>query len=367
MAIGPVERHAARNAVVVSVGFVIVRGLKKMLRRGARSSSRPAAKDDWEEVWKTALAAAATSFTYGRGKKIMPENVAGALSFLPVKLLCDENSYSFNYNFIVAYLFSQILVGLIPKGYRNPILLNSLSSAQLLSSWILSDDHLPEHYIRFLYSQGKANKDHIHTLRDKFNTSTNKEVIKYAFPQKKGQTLTEKHGTDVGGIFKAAGEYFVKHYKEAIQFYCKIYTLRLLVHFLRKGGATGLASVLSVEPVPKLSLQTFTFLSDVLRSSFFLTAYCTSAWWAIAMTGHVLPDSRCSPYVLWCSLLLPGLFLAVESPQQQVTISNYCATFAAYPLLCYKNGFDVAAIASTLLCTTGTAQKPFLLKMMWYQ
>ena len=362
--VSPVERHAARNAVVVSVGFVIVRALKRLMKKKRSSSSKP---DDWDEVWRTASAAAGTALIYGRGKQLMSENIAGVLSFLPLKMLCDEKTYSFNYNFIVAYLFSQVLVGMIPRDYRNPILLNSVGSAQLLSSWILSDDHLPDHYIRFLYSQGKATREHIHTLRSCFNNSTNREVIKHAFPQKEGAPLTQKHGTDIPGIFKSAAEYFVRHYRESFQFYLKIYSVRLLVHFLRKRGAVRLASVLSVEPIPKLSLQIMNFLIDILRSSLFLTSYCTSAWWAIAMTGHALPNSKCSPFVLWCSLLLPGLFIAVESPQQQVTISNYCATFAAYPILCYKNGFDIAAVTSALLCTSQTAQQPFLLRMMWSQ
>eukprot|EP01059_Diplonema_ambulator_P021183 TRINITY_DN35229_c0_g1_i1.p1 TRINITY_DN35229_c0_g1~~TRINITY_DN35229_c0_g1_i1.p1 ORF type:complete len:375 (+),score=106.65 TRINITY_DN35229_c0_g1_i1:42-1127(+) len=360
MALDTVEKAALRNTAVVGVGFAVLNFLKKKGRKG--KSTR-----EWDETIRSAAAAGLTAEVFGRLKGVIGEKGAGIASLAPLKLLADDDKYMFNYKFVVTYLLSQALLTILPQWAKKyPILINSVSAAQLLSTWIMYEDRLPLTYKNFLHSQGKATREHIVKLRETYNTGTYKDIQEMVFPQLVRSSYAQKHGTSFKQLNIAAFDYFINHWQEAFPFYVKIYSLRLFAHFLRRVGATGLASIFSADPIPALSLQLSGLLFDIMRSSTFLTLYCTSAWWMLGQTGNLFPDAKCSYVGLWFSMFVPGLALAIESPAQQVTISNYCTTFALYPLLCrVDHGFDAAGVAMALLCSSGTARRPALLNMLW--
>ncbi|KAJ9442592.1 hypothetical protein DIPPA_12031 [Diplonema papillatum] len=372
MPLPAIERAALRNTAAISLTFTLLRLLKMLAPRRKKPSTNPIKPVDWkEEMWRSAAAGGLTMEVHGRSRDLLGPHAAGILSLAPLRQLCAAPGYYFNYRFVVCYLLSQIVVSLLPKYMKDrPMLLSPFSAAMLLSSWILSDECLPQMYIKFLYTQGRSTLENVHTLRKRIlEGKPLKETLPCMFPKPQGGTWTDETGTDFKGLLHAAAKYFAEHMSITLPFYTKVYGLRAFVLLLRKVGVGGVASLLTVDPAPMMSTTIPLAALDVVRSSSFLSLYCTSAWLSLSLVACGMPDTKSSPAILWLCLLVPGLALLVESPSQQRTIGNYCTTFALYPLLAQfgQLGFDAAGVSSALLCSHGIAKRPFLLNLLWAQ
>lgn len=398
------ERLALRNSIAVFTVFAGLKALRSL--RGGKKKPKEAAEakkgdDAWGEMVRTTLAAGLTAEVFGRGQTFTGPVLAGVLSVLPLRLLCNDRSFHFNYKFLVAYLSAQVLVSWIPQGRTRTIVVMLLSASQLLGWWVLSDTKLPDDYLRFLDREGKVDRgghrdgalnliakdNQLMRTREVFlnkdGERTWKEFKHIVFPRPGGISLAEQYEShkSIWNFQKAGLHYLGLHFKESVPFYLKIYGLRLIAGLLRGGkvgkvrshGEAGLAEriamTLAGDPkVAQVSGNIANGLLDVCRSAGFLSLYCTIPWWAIGMNGYIFPDGKTSPYDprIWISLALPGLAILVESPSQQVTISNYCATFGVYPLLSsFPVMLDVSAALVGFACTSGLAERPFLLNLLW--
>eukprot|EP00756_Hemistasia_phaeocysticola_P034594 Hpha_TRINITY_DN16531_c3_g1::TRINITY_DN16531_c3_g1_i2::g.136362::m.136362 len=366
------ERLALRNSLAVFGVFAALKALRT-LRRG-KEKLTSGRQDDWDETINTSAAAGLSAEMFARGQTLTGSSLLGSLmSFASLRALCDNDSYHFNYRFVVAYLTAQVLVSQLPKTRLRNVIVMMVSASQLLGWWILSDRHLPRDYVRFLDRKAKINKpgvrakdgtlissqllDFRETFSNEDGTRKWSDLLSLVFPDPPNPTLSEKFGArdSVLGFHKAAAAYFLIHLRESLPLYANVYGLRFLVGLLRGGGK-------------KMDLQFVArTVKDILRSSTFLATYVTSAMWTMGVAGYLLPGgpSPKSP-LMWVVLGLPGLSILVESESQQLTIANYCATFGIYPLFAqFPLLCDAAAALTAAACASGVAPRPALLNLLW--
>lgn len=409
----PPEQVAARNAAAVACGFAVVRGIRHLRRRGGGVLKDPAAPSPagsprrlaappapappdytkwrvwppdpppsggpWDETWRTAVAAGLTTELFGRvGRHSGSPALAAVVSSLPMRFLTRDRSFQFNYDFIAAYVAAQVIMNAVPFLKRRPVLTMMLSASQLLSTWILTPEHLPLPYVKFLRGQGKCTAETYDRLAGIFSgrcMRTCGDAMDLCFQFKEGEALTTTYGGGAAGLHKAAAVWWWRHFREAVPFYVKVYLLRAVVKLLArgKGAAKALATVLTVSPAPQIRGGA-SFVFDVLRSSSFLSLYCCLSWYSIGVMGLVMPNTLARPALLQAAWLLPGAAIAVESASQKATIANYCATFALYPVLSGQfgrssaqrlGGFGGWVAATSVLCATGRVKTPMLLSLLW--
>ena len=195
---------------------------------------------------------------------------------------------------------------------------------------------------------------------------------------KKVVRLMPKYNADplypsVIGFHRAFLEYWWTHFKESLPFYVKIYSLRMVASALRggeksvyswaddvrtvaswamsRGRTNGTCSYFSAAvheansaccfqcfssclgsgaPGARLKTRVLLLPFDIARSALFLSSYCSFGWYMMGMWGMVFPNMKMRPLLLYLSLCLPGATVLFESPSQQATIANYCATFGLY-------------------------------------
>eukprot|EP01062_Namystynia_karyoxenos_P019861 TRINITY_DN1749_c0_g5_i1.p1 TRINITY_DN1749_c0_g5~~TRINITY_DN1749_c0_g5_i1.p1 ORF type:complete len:491 (+),score=137.74 TRINITY_DN1749_c0_g5_i1:92-1474(+) len=396
------ERLAGRNALAVFVVFCVLKGLRRLRRgrprRGQRTpvdeaaSSPPAARKQgsWDEALNTTLAAGLTAEVFSRVQTLSGSEVlGGAASILPLRLLCDNRTYHFNYRFLISYISAQVLVSWLPRSRWRDLLIMIASASQLLGWWVLSDTMLPAEYIRFLDREGKVDRDgrdssgtlmrgSLTEVRRIFRNEDGqqkwKDFQRVVFPRPGRRSLAAQYDSpnSVLGYHKAALHYFVLHFRESMPFYLKIYMVRLLASLVRKGGGPvrrAIADALAGDPaLAQHGANLISFATDVARSSCFLALYCTLPWYMCGGLGYIFPNLRTNMYspVMWLALSAAGCAILVESKAQQTTIANYCATFGVYPLLSAKPVlFDAAGVAVAVACTSGLAKRPALLNLLW--
>lgn len=118
------------------------------------------------------------------------------------------------------------------------------------------------------------------------------------------------------------------------------------------------------------------FIMNVLRSSLFLSAYCTTAWMSLCGWNQIrvkskseTPENLLTPisakldmpqtrlqYLLhgW----IAGLSLAIERPGRAVELASYCATYAAESIFrfCENRGWvSVSPALNSLILAFSTA------------
>eukprot|EP01059_Diplonema_ambulator_P011518 TRINITY_DN2146_c0_g2_i1.p1 TRINITY_DN2146_c0_g2~~TRINITY_DN2146_c0_g2_i1.p1 ORF type:complete len:386 (+),score=127.81 TRINITY_DN2146_c0_g2_i1:38-1159(+) len=356
------EKAALRNSALVGALFSVTTAIRKLKKR--KASEGPKKKPwglppleplgDWEEAYRSALGVGGVTELYGLLKKALGRHAAAVGSLVPLKYALDDPRLRLNYKFLVAFAVGQAVVELVPFFRKNTMLVMLLSTSQLLSSWLYSDKALPRDYYAFLYNQGQISRERLLKFRElTFGDGLNKDYKPYCFPKREGgQWEFDEHKPLE--VLRATTMYFLNHLKtSSIPFYIKVYSLRLLFFVL----------------VGKKNTQVHTRISgmikDVLRSSCFLAGYCTMAYVALYLLVVSMPNRKSDPLTLWAALGLAGLPLLVETPSQQRTISSYCATFGVYPALEYFGVFDHAAVAVSLLASTGTVRTSIPFRLMW--
>lgn len=416
------ERLAIRNALVACAAFSALKGLSSL---GRKKGGKNWMLDP--ELWRMTVAAGLVAELYPRVSLLTGRpSIGGITSMFAWRTLADNPAFHFNYKFLSAYLSAQVLVSYIPNTLSRHVLVMMLSASQLLGSWVVND-RLPRSYIRFLDREGKIDRDHLLKVRRAMNIDIGngpesghkwREMRSLVFPRPGGISLAEKYGADsIISMHKACVHYFFLHLREAVPFYVKIYMLRLVWVLVRKGiqfikmrrrlasrqrkeqrlaecatmtrsasgspgSSPGLYGQSQNSPsgsapgspgartmdafVADVGLRIGRTAVSIVRSSVFLSTYCTAAWWSVGMISHLAPEMTGTGASVYVATLLPGLAILLESDSQKETIANYCATFGLYPLLSYRPGmYDLAMGATAVACATGVAAKPFILDILW--
>jgi len=393
------EKLALRNSLAVFVVFAALKGMRSG-KKPKNATAKPKSSG-WTEAIHTSLAAGLTAEVFSRGQTLTGSSeLGGMLSILPLRLLCNNNSYHFNYKFVITYLTAQVLASKFPKSNTRNLVLMMLSASQLLGWWILADDRLPGDYIRFLDREGKVRRtdmrneqgkligSQLHQLRTIFKNESEKhtwkDVIPHCYPRPNGECLAEKYGAkdSIVGHHKAALEYFVHHFRESMPFYFKIYAFRFIAGLLRGKNSAKVAKnaadwtvmeriaiALAGDPnIVKVGETFAAVVKDISRSSAFLALYCTLAFWGLGMAGYMAPDLKTSTShpLLWLVLSVPGVSVLIESESQKVTLANYCATFGLYPLFAsFPALFDISALLTTAACGSDIVTRPALINLLW--
>lgn len=403
LSIPSTEKLALRNSLAVFVVFAALKGLRsgKKAKKGEKDATAKPKSSGYTEAIHTSLAAGLTAEVFSRGQTLTGSSeLGGMLSILPLRLLCNNDSYHFNYKFVITYLTAQVLASKLPKSSTRNLVLMMISASQLLGWWMIADDRLPGDYVRFLDREGKVCRTGIRDEQGKLKGSqlvqlreifknesgkhTWKELIPLCFPRPNGECLSEKYDAkdSIVGHHKAALEYFVHHFRESMPFYTKVYVFRFIASLLRGKNSAKVAKqaadwtvteriAIALAGDPNIVKVGETFASvakDIGRSSAFLALYCTLAFWGIGMAGHMAPDVKTSPShpLMWLVLSIPGLSVLIESESQKVTLANYCATFGLYPLFSsFPVLFDVSALLTTAVCGSDSAARPALLNLLW--
>eukprot|EP01065_Artemidia_motanka_P030815 TRINITY_DN3693_c0_g1_i1.p1 TRINITY_DN3693_c0_g1~~TRINITY_DN3693_c0_g1_i1.p1 ORF type:complete len:401 (+),score=100.34 TRINITY_DN3693_c0_g1_i1:58-1260(+) len=379
-------KHAARNAAGVAALYGISVLLQK--RRAGRKSESSAKRSEkvpvpasWgprpdaqTEAIRTALGAVACSLTYYAVRRKLSGSAAAVASFVPLRILlghAESKQYRLAYSTLVSAVAAPVLIELVPVLQKNPLLVMSLATAQLLTAWIASDDHLPPSYIRFLNAQSRMPPGSLQEMRrcTAFSPPVPSRELDYrtVWPKARWANVSKSfEATDDlsvklpdpvrrTGTEKAAADYLSQHIPQvSLPFYTRLYAVQLIVALLRKRG--------------KVSEQVVKHVVGCIRSSLFLSSYVTWTWGLPLWLGTVIPERCLNPISLWCIFLTPGALLAIERPAQRNAISAYCAPFGLFPLLKgIPHGFDLAAVLALLLVGSGKASKPFMLKVLWPQ
>eukprot|EP01061_Rhynchopus_euleeides_P032059 TRINITY_DN53132_c0_g1_i1.p1 TRINITY_DN53132_c0_g1~~TRINITY_DN53132_c0_g1_i1.p1 ORF type:complete len:382 (+),score=128.93 TRINITY_DN53132_c0_g1_i1:73-1218(+) len=357
------EKRALRNTALTGVLLSAISAARGTRRKRADSTSEPRSKlalpsvdplGRYEEAYMSAAGVGCATEVYGVMKSIVGRPIAGVASLVPLKMFMNDARFKANYKFLVAYAAAQILISKIPQLQRHPILLMMASTGQLLTWWLLSDTALPRSYMNFLYDQGKICRDRVMEVR-RLTYEQEEDMTEYKqfiFPKPEGG----QYPFEADSLFqmvRAMLGYWTHHMKGSVPFYCKIYALRFIV------------LALSGRSKAQVSTRLTGLIRDILRSSVFLSSYCTQAYISLIILMKLFPRFKCNPIALWSALTLPGLSLLIETPSQQRTIANYCATFGIYPVLEHFGLFDVVGGAAALVAGMGEAKTPLPLYLIW--
>ncbi|KAJ9450430.1 hypothetical protein DIPPA_35560 [Diplonema papillatum] len=358
------EKTTLRNSAYVGTVFAVLSVMRRMrqrarqrLAKGDRAEASPPGADPplgrWEEMAKSVAGIGGATQVYGTVKGIAGREVAAVASLAPLRYFLDDPRLKLSYKFLVAFATGQAVVQLVPALQKHPILLMYLSTAQLLSWWLMSCRHLPRDYQNFLYVYGRISRERLLGFRELlFGSGTWKDFHPWIYPKAEGghhEFDTEKPLTAV----RACAAYFAEHLTNTIPFYLKVYLFRI-VYF-----------VVSGKKDTQLHTQAVGVVKDVLRSACFLSGFCTSAYTYLAFCLYLFPSAQSTPLRVWLMMGLASLPLLVETPSQQRTIASYCATFGAYPVLEHFDLFDPAAVVTTLLAAAGNVRTPLNLRLIW--
>eukprot|EP01060_Flectonema_neradi_P024370 TRINITY_DN3312_c2_g1_i2.p1 TRINITY_DN3312_c2_g1~~TRINITY_DN3312_c2_g1_i2.p1 ORF type:complete len:391 (+),score=42.14 TRINITY_DN3312_c2_g1_i2:41-1174(+) len=357
------EGRVLRNTAVTALLFAVLKIVRKLRYGGKKkvtTGEPPKFKlppleplGEWEELLKCSAGIGSSTAVYELVKRIAGQRVAAVASVGPLRYFLDDPRFRISFKFLIAFITGQVIISLLPVLKKYPLLLMFPSTSQLLSWWLYADEGLPRDYINFLYGMGKIERNRVLSFRKLlFEGGKNKDWKPYCFPKAEGGQW-EFDDNDPISMIKAMLNYFMDHMKGTVPFYVKIYAFRLLFYFLA-GSAKA-----------QVKTRMTGLITDIFRSSVFLSAYCTTAY--VSLTGLVtlLPEKDCNPVTLWIALSLPALALIVESKSQQRTISFYCATFGVYPVLQKFGLFDIAGVLSAAAVGSGRAVPPLPLRLIW--
>eukprot|EP00249_Psilotum_nudum_P010784 c22767_g1_i1 orf=1055-1951(+) len=220
-----------------------------------------------------------------------------------------------------------------------------LSSAQILSAWILNPESLPASYISFLNKHGGKDNLVVRCIRDMAfgNYSTDLEKIEkcyrpigVGFQHMPGMRILCKiiHGND--GCISHFFRFLAEAYIRALEVYIPVYLIpAIIVHrqaLLQKNNDSLLKTALGTA-----------------RSSLFLSVYCASTWlWTCALCRVI---GKCSCPVVALATFPSGLAVMIEKKSRRMEIALYC--FAR-------------ALESFAICIPslgGKSQKPYTKQM----
>ena len=358
------EKRALRNASLVGVLFSLLsaaRGRRVKRERKptdepfrALPSAEPLGR--WEEAYRMAAGIGTSTEAYGVVGRLLGKPAGAVASMVPLKVFLEDERFKASYKFIVAYSASQVILSLFPILRKYPLITMMFSTAQLLTWWLLSDTALPRSYQNFLYDQGKIDRARVLKVRcltfEEKGPQPMTNYMQFVFPKTDGSQF-DFDETKRFDWLRGMAAYFLHHMKGTVPFYCKIYALRFAVMAM-----TGRSNA-------QVSGRALGLARDILRSSCFLSAYCTQAYISLVFLVKFFGDIKCNPVSLWLSMAFPAFALLLETPAQQRTIANYCATFGLYPILEHFNCYDIVGAATALIAGTGYAKTPLPLYLLW--
>eukprot|EP01063_Lacrimia_lanifica_P015896 TRINITY_DN22549_c0_g1_i1.p1 TRINITY_DN22549_c0_g1~~TRINITY_DN22549_c0_g1_i1.p1 ORF type:complete len:416 (+),score=172.51 TRINITY_DN22549_c0_g1_i1:74-1249(+) len=361
------EKVAMRNAAIVGVVLSSLTGVRLLKKRAGGQKKDGEAKHPpgaplgrglpklpplgtWEEAARCSLGVGLASEVYGLVKDVAGRPAAGVMSLAPLRLCMNDPRLKASYKFLVAYAVGQAVLALVPWLRKRPLLVMLLSTSQLLTWWLYADHLLPRDYQDFLHYQGKIDRKRVLEVRAVIQgEGTNEDFLQFCFPKLSGGSFEFDH-TKPLSILASLVKYFLKHMSESVPFYAKVYMLRLMVALIRGKGKAAVTPQIAV---------------DVLRSSMFLSAYCTQAFVALISLAKLFPKQKVSLPCLVAALSTPGLALLLESKSQQQIIASYCATFGVYPMLERFGLFDAAGAGACALAGAGKVAPSLPFSFMW--
>ncbi|GAB4819141.1 hypothetical protein N2152v2_006187 [Parachlorella kessleri] len=207
---------------------------------------------------------------------------------------------------------------LSPTRWRHgDVALMCLSAAQIVYSWIVLPQTFPPSYSRFLNKHGGREPYAYEGLRELLQFSRRgrgpfqlRSLAGTPFEDYSGTTPC--HFLHPGQPCRTQGLHFLPHaYLRALPVYVPVYIFpALLVHgraLVRPSTAATLWAKLG---------------TGVLRSSLFLSGYCTLAWVG-ACVGFNL-TGRTTPWVICTSASIAGLAVLVEKKSRRMELAMYC-------------------------------------------
>lgn len=210
--------------------------------------------------------------------------IAGGLGGF-VSLLIDSSLYKSS-----TFLFWCLVRALrcyIPSVPYGSLILLCLTASQILSTWILYPHQLDPSYLKFLNKHGGKTKEQMKQLL------TRPEI-----------PCSIVHGDT--HCIKAAIDYFPSSFMRAVKVYVPVYIVMLL--FAKRRNLKHL-------------------LMNIIRSSLFLSLYCTTAW-----SSACLYYNKIRPKVTRTNLFLhtwtAGIPVLIERESRRKEFAAYCSTYA---------------------------------------
>jgi len=213
-----------------------------------------------------------------------------------------------------------------------------IAASHILSTWVRYPRELDPGYCKFLTYQGG---------RPAW------AMQRFAAPNAPVQyplIMIRKPGTSA---ISDATQFFIAGVKRAGSLYLPLYVASVIF-------AVGQARNRTKDRIGKIL---FNFLSNVARSSVFLSAYCTIAWHGAEILRFISRDSYrigATRASLRRHVWVSGLATLIERKERRTELATYCLTYAidaiwrrmetAYPLL-KKTKPILAAIILTISCS----------------
>jgi len=164
-----------------------------------------------------------------------------------------------------------------------------IAASQILSSYARAPTHLDSNYLKFLNIHGGQNKQTLHILR------TSKDIKRLC---------TIIHPDSYCSTFLL--QFFIDEFKRAIRLYAPLYVVFFL--FSRSKNVSYL-------------------VQNLIRSSTFLSLYCTLAWSSGCLFHRIIPVSV-SRFSLFSHAWVAGLATLLERENRRSELAVYCMTYA---------------------------------------
>lgn len=224
--------------------------------------------------------------------------IAGGLGSFSA-LLVDPSLYQSST--FMFWCFVRAIRCYLPEVPYASVILMCLTSAQILSTWILYPQQLDPAYLQFLNKHGGRTKEQMKALLTQPDT-----------PCGITHPNSDCH-TDVI-------HYFPQSFKRSIKVYLPVYLVMLL--FSKKRNIKHL-------------------INNILRSSLFLSLYCTIAWYSACLYYKNI-RKKVTRTNLFLHTWAAGLPILLERESRRNELAAYCSTYALDSL--YRWGLDSKVI-----------------------
>jgi len=220
--------------------------------------------------------------TYGRA-------ISGGIA-TGVSLLIDN---SMRTSVVITWLLVRALRFSLPSIKHGDIIIMCLSASQILSSWIRAPEDLAPSYLHFLYHQGGKSK----------------KLLKIYLPGNPIQAIPCDYSHPGYSCWSHVPYYFLGGLRRALPVYIPVHLISL---FLSRRKSLSI------------------FFLNLIRSSMFLSGYCTLAWFSSCMYFRMYPGVTRKKLLVctWFS----GLSLLLEHPSRRPELAAYCLTHAIHSI-----------------------------------
>ncbi|KAL6058735.1 transmembrane protein 135-like [Balamuthia mandrillaris] len=268
----------ARRGLAIGMFVGVVRALDRVLR--------------WTNIPTSRWRRSSLGGFFGRhGVELPLHAVSGALAaYIAIKI--DRSLLNSVFVFWCLVRAARSLP--LPSVPHGPTIVMCISAAQILTSWIISRQHIPKSYRKFLDIHGQKDNPRVNTT-----AVLRQQYCPVVHP---GQ-----------GCIAHSISFFLNGYQKAVKVYIPLY----LVFFI----------FAKHKSVKRLVL-------NVAQSSAFLAAYCCLAYISGCLFYRFYPGKMGRTSFL-LHLWVAGLATLIERPSRRPELAAYCLTFALESLYRY--------------------------------